>query len=553
MTRYAVDEARGELLASWSVGYGEVARTVGAPAEAKAAGLLGVAAELSRLSEVLWRCYTHPASAAASMAINTEGWRRQDTRDNFPKVVDAIRKPNLPDENGSLRVSYDPVMEYAHRVGRCLHAIGDLLFTETIVREVEAEIQAVEQAELGDLSDRAAQAVTLTRADVSPVQVAAADEILARSPLGGNDLFLKLDPAAASVAAAHWLYAAATVVSQISRVAVTNVVVEADNIEALPHATPTAVLELLEDGISPTEAVTMLIREAMAVAEGYATDFKALGQKVRQAKDVFKRSGAKGTPDEDELRRVELTTLDPQRPARDMLEDLLTGIRGCWLLYSTYADRPSLDTDETDHDHDDMWDEIDDEINAAFDQDVRTEANANRHRLGLQPAPLGDEETEGEVEGIDFLLEADDIGEQLVEAILATGQPDIPRDIIASLVELKDDNAGRLIALLIARGTGYLAAMREAGLPENDVEAAVNWVGVNFGVEYAGPAAAVAGLAGHAESHEVIAKQLGVKEVNFAQLADFLGMDFFPAMMWLCTGLTAITGDGESEWLSRYR
>lgn len=95
--------------------------------------------------------------------------------------------------------------------------------------------------------------------------------------------------------------------------------------------------------------------------------------------------------------------------------------------------------------------------------------------------------------------------------------------------------------------------MRDAGLPEDDVEAAVNWVGVNFGVKCAGPAAAIAGMAGLVESHEVIAKQLGVKEVTFARLADFLGMDFFPAMMWLCTGLVATTGDGESEWLSRYR
>ncbi|WP_117215712.1 hypothetical protein [Allorhizocola rhizosphaerae] len=58
---------------------------------------------------------------------------------------------------------------------------------------------------------------------------------------------------------------------------------------------------------------------------------------------------------------------------------------------------------------------------------------------------------------------------------------------------------------------------------------------------------------GHRESQEVIAKQLGVKDVSFAQLADFLGMDFFPAMMWLCTGLVATTGDGDPEWLRRYR
>ncbi|WP_190814196.1 hypothetical protein [Saccharopolyspora pogona] len=32
------------------------------------------------------------------------------------------------------------------------------------------------------------------------------------------------------------------------------------------------------------------------------------------------------------------TPLDPSRPAQDLLEDLLDGIRGCWLLYGEYAD-----------------------------------------------------------------------------------------------------------------------------------------------------------------------------------------------------------------------
>ncbi|GIJ23908.1 transposase family protein [Micromonospora lutea] len=35
-----------------------------------------------------------------------------------------ISKPNLPDDDGMLAVVYDPVEEYTHRVGRCLHADG---------------------------------------------------------------------------------------------------------------------------------------------------------------------------------------------------------------------------------------------------------------------------------------------------------------------------------------------------------------------------------------------------------------------------------------------
>jgi hypothetical protein len=32
---------------------------------------------LSELSQALWHCYTHPASAAPSLAVNTDGWRRE--------------------------------------------------------------------------------------------------------------------------------------------------------------------------------------------------------------------------------------------------------------------------------------------------------------------------------------------------------------------------------------------------------------------------------------------------------------------------------------------
>jgi hypothetical protein len=118
--------------------------------------------------------------------------------------------------------------------------------TAAVLTDVETELAAVRDAELGGLSGRAVQAVLHTREDVSPVQVAAADQILADDPLGGEALFLRLDPTAASVAAAHWLQAAADVVATRSGIQATQVVAESDNIEALPHATPTAMLELME-------------------------------------------------------------------------------------------------------------------------------------------------------------------------------------------------------------------------------------------------------------------------------------------------------------------
>jgi hypothetical protein len=187
--------AAASLLATWETGWGAVAiRVAPLAASLQPAQRLALAAALSGLSTALWRCYTHPASAAGSLEVNTEGWRREQTRNEFASVIANIGEPSLPDSDGMLMVSYDPVEESAHRVGRCLHAAGDPDLTAAVIADVEAELAAVEGAELGDLSGRAVQAVQLTRQDASPVQVAAADRILADDPLGADDLFVELDP-----------------------------------------------------------------------------------------------------------------------------------------------------------------------------------------------------------------------------------------------------------------------------------------------------------------------------------------------------------------------
>jgi hypothetical protein len=346
-----------------------------------------LAAELSGLSRALWRCYTHPASTADSFEVNSEGWRREQSRSEFGSAVDHLRRPNLPDEHGYLMVSYDPVEERAHRMGRCLHHASDPDLTTAVIGDVEAELAAVERAGLGDLSGRAVQAVQLTRQDASPVQVAAANEILAKDPLGGDDLFVDLDPTSACVAAAHWLQAAADVVAEISDVEATEVAVEADDIEALPYRTPTAVLELMALGMPPTAAVTSLIREAMDVAEGRITDVDELRDRIDEA------DNKPDEPDpEAEPTTMRLTPLDPGRPARDMLEDLLSGIRGCWLLFQEYAELPDRPGDEADaepnrdnelEDDDDLSDALDDALDAAFIEAVRVRATAAGHRLDL--------------------------------------------------------------------------------------------------------------------------------------------------------------------------
>ncbi|MQA27415.1 MAG: hypothetical protein GEU94_18555 [Micromonosporaceae bacterium] len=337
-----------------------------------------MAAALSDLSAALWRCYTHPASAADSMDVNTEGWRRQRTRDGFSNAIAVIRTPNLPSDRGDLVVSYDPVEERAHRLGRTLHQISDPAVTDAVLVDIEAELKAVELAELGDLSGRAAQAVLLTREDASPVQVVAADQVLTADPLGGSELLLRFDPTAASVAAAHWLQAAADVVAEMWDGPAVEVVEEADNIAALPHATPTAVLELMELGLTPRRAVTYLIRNAMAIAAGVAIDLDDLEDRIAEVRDLAHRRG--GSDPDPEQERIRLTPLDPQRPARDLLEDLLTGISGCRLLYAEYADLPATDGAdvEDDEDLDERFDALLDE---QFSRLVRARAAADRSRL----------------------------------------------------------------------------------------------------------------------------------------------------------------------------
>lgn len=353
MTRYAIDEERGALVAAWATGAGDIASSVAPlPEGCTTEDALAVARTLSGLSDAAWRTYTHPASAAESLEENSEGWRRQQERAAFATVVDALRKPELP-EHGMLRESLIAVTECGHRVGRALHGIGDPGLTDVVAREVQGELAAVARVELGDLSGRARQAVVLSREDVSPAQVAAADALLREDPFGGEQLFTDVDPASAAVAAAHWLRAAADVAAEVSDLNPVGVVAQADDIEALPHETPTVVLELMDQGASPREAVTALIRDALLVAEGLVPDAGGLVQAVEDALVPTERLREEEGLVEAVLAGIRATPLDPARPAPDLLEDLLAGIHGCWLIYDEYAaDGASVEDDDVDG-----WDE----------------------------------------------------------------------------------------------------------------------------------------------------------------------------------------------------
>src|SRR6266511_3187377 len=63
---------------------------------------------LSGLSEALWDTYTRPATTADA-DDEQERWRREQQRDGFVEVLEAIAAPRMPDERGLLLVSYNPV------------------------------------------------------------------------------------------------------------------------------------------------------------------------------------------------------------------------------------------------------------------------------------------------------------------------------------------------------------------------------------------------------------------------------------------------------------
>lgn len=390
MTRYAFDGERGLLLASWSTGLGDAASVVAeirSVSDQNAALRLGNL--LTELSQALWRCYTHPASAAPSLDVNTAGWRREGERSAFAQVLPALAKPNLPD-NGTMLVSYALVEESAHRVGRALHEIGSSALTTQVIAEVRAELRAVEQAELGDLSGRAKQAVALTRADASPAQVAAADRLLHMDPLGSGALMRDVDPTAAAVAAAHWLNAAATVAAEESGLEPEQVVLEADNIEALPHETPTLVLRALANGMSPHAAITGLIQGAMDVAEGNLPDIGLLDELSERLKHLAPHTDLDDPGQREQLRgSLRLTPLAPSRPSLDLLEDLLAGIHGCWLIYEEYVEPPGSSDEQGDAEDEEDDEEPDDAyyetryegLMAAFIEAVRAEAAEQHERL----------------------------------------------------------------------------------------------------------------------------------------------------------------------------
>ena len=392
---YAFERDRRDLVVVWPATTGSLAHVVadfgGTMSEGDAGALC---AALTRLSDALWDTYVRPASAADD---EDERARREGERQRFDSVVAAVRRPNVPDESGALMVSYSPVEESAHRLGRVLHRLADNGLVEAVAADLQVEIDAVTRAELGDLSGRAVQAVALDRLDVSPIQVAAADELLRADPLGAR-LLAAVDPAAACVAAAHWLAAAAVVAADAAGNTPGGVFVEADDIQPVSIEVPTLVVErIVEEDLSPREVVLDLLRSAVAAGEGEIVDLAGIFAERARLEELVRRLPAERRDEALAKEPVRATLLDPRRPARDLLEHLLDGIASCHLLYDEYTDGENVDLDmDADDEHgsaDDAEDQhAEDEADVvAADNDRMTASTALRRMPGggrRSPMPL---------------------------------------------------------------------------------------------------------------------------------------------------------------------
>jgi len=391
VTTYALEPESRAVLAVWGTGVGHRATALCRLAEGVPQPVAQELCEaLTRLSEELWDTYLSPTSA--DQDTDEQELLRQERGEGLSNVLAAIGAPHLPDQRGLLLVSYDPMVEYAHTAGRALHGIGDPEVARAVAADVQAEINAVERAGRGDLSGRAAQAVSLDRVDVSPVQVAAADRILHDQPLGTAALWTSVDPAAACVAAAHWLAAAAEVAADLAGLAPPEVFGYADDIEAVSVEVPAHVVEaILGEHASSREVVTGLLVEAAAVREGRVPDPAALLARVDNALTEVRRIRVGQREQVLAALLARLTPLDPLRPARDLLEHLLSGARACLLVYREEAvSRATPDRvpppDDADSDADDDVDEDElDEISTRVSEDFTA---AVRHRAARDHARL---------------------------------------------------------------------------------------------------------------------------------------------------------------------
>lgn len=325
MSSYAVTDD-GSLIVCWWNGSGHTAQILAHSPGSQLDLLRQLTDELAQLSQECWRVYVEPVTTDL-----IDG--QVDGRSDLAGLASIILSPQLPGPGGHVSSPYIPVVDLAHRAGRTCHRISDPQLTAAMSADVQAETAAVLAADRGDLTGRGRQAALLSRVQASPAQVQAAWQTLAVDPLDGTALLTDFDPAAAAVAAVTWLGVAAELAAvQAGLHDAVAVIQFADDIEAVPVQTLTTVLDMLTEH-DPYRVVTHLVAEARTVAAGRVPDVYQLEQAIYEARGLAGRFARAESDVDAVLGDLRLCVLDPLRPGPDLLEDLLTGIYACWLIW----------------------------------------------------------------------------------------------------------------------------------------------------------------------------------------------------------------------------
>ncbi|MFF4625156.1 hypothetical protein [Nonomuraea jabiensis] len=168
-----------------------------------------------------------------------------------------------------------------------------------------------------------------------------ADRLLHDNPFGSQDLFTEVDPTAAAIAAAHWFHAAVTITAQHTGMHPIQVVASAEQYDKpLAVESLTDITTAIDAGHRARHVVMPLIRNALYVADGHLRGILEIQHRITAAQELMSKAhtdhpGIDLGPDSVYL---PLTSLDPARPAPDLLDNLLHGIHTCWHLYQHHID-----------------------------------------------------------------------------------------------------------------------------------------------------------------------------------------------------------------------
>ena len=229
MTDYAVLQTGRTLglVGVWSDGVRRMAEMLaeGIPAH-RSAELHALASSLEGVSQELWSRYEV---------------QELDVDEASKGVAEQLVNPGLPGGQANALESCDALLEHAACLARGLRALDLPPLTHALQAEIAHELEAVGRAMLGDLSGRAAQAVTMERLDASPTQVAVVHQLLRQYALSADpgaheraaSLLQGIEPAAAATAVAAWCVAIARFYGQVSGEDPVSVAAEADGMSSI--------------------------------------------------------------------------------------------------------------------------------------------------------------------------------------------------------------------------------------------------------------------------------------------------------------------------------